>query len=132
MIRFIDILWSLSLYDECNTHHSTIRAKVFNKGSLDRIERLNFNFSRHCFTRSRRLGFTQPCRKKYLACRVLYYPNSTRCLNLSRLVLLSGNVELNPGMVDQHKSCCIKNLKMVHLNICSLKNRNHYINLKIW
>jgi hypothetical protein len=94
---------------------------VSNKGSLDETEWLNF---------SRHLGFTLPRRKKFFASRVLYYPNSTRCLNLSRLILLSGDVELNPGMVDQHKSGCIKNLKMAHLNIRSLKNRGHYIEVK--
>jgi exonuclease III len=39
-------------------------------------------------------------------------------------------VELNPGMVGQYKQGSIKNLTIAHLNIRSLKKRDHYIQVK--
>ena len=39
-------------------------------------------------------------------------------------------MELNPGMIGQPKLDCLENLKMAHLNIRSLKNRSHSIQVK--
>ena len=39
-------------------------------------------------------------------------------------------MELNPGMIGQPKLDCLKNLKMAHLNIRSLKSRSHSIQVK--
>ena len=76
-------------------YQSIIQAKgVFSEGNLDEIESLNF---RH------RPGLARPRRKKFFASRVLYYLNSTRYLHLPRLILLFGDVELNPGMTGQPK-----------------------------
>ena len=103
-------------------YQSIIQAKgVFSEGNLDEIESLNF---------SHRPGLARPRIKKFFASTVLYYPNSTRYLHLPRLILLSGNVELNPGMIGQPKLDCLKNLKMAHLNIRLLKNRSHSIQVK--
>ena len=74
-------------------YQSIIQAKrVFSEGNLGEIESLNFS---HC------PGFARPRRKKFFASRVLYYPNSTHYLHLPRLILLSGDVEPNPGMIGQ-------------------------------
>lgn len=63
-----------------------------------------------------------------------YYPNSTSTWSF-RILALSGDVELNPGDVAgrteesttkpklKHRS----NVTIAHLNIRSLKNRDHYI-----
>ena len=118
---FIGISLSFPRRSRCNMYQSTIQAKgVFSEGNLDEIESLNF---------SHRPGLARPRRKKFFASRVLYYPNSTRYLHLPRLIL-SGDVELNPGMTGQPKLHCLKNLKMAHLNIRSLRNRSHFIQVK--
>ena len=51
-----------------------------------------------------------------------------RLVSKSRLILLSGDVEENPGMVNETRANSTHvNVKIGHLNICSLKNREHYI-----
>ena len=55
-------------------------------------------------------------------------------------ILLSGDVELNPGMIVTTNSNelrntkaskrCEQNITIVHLNVRSIKNRNHFILLK--
>ena len=59
-----------------------------------------------------------------------YYPNSTSYFHQPRLILLSGNVKLNPEIVDRQGECNIKNIKIAHLNIRSLKNRARCIQIK--
>ena len=73
----------------------------------------------------RKYGFGPPRRKKYFAARVSYYSNSSSYFQQSRLILLSGDVELNPWMISEVRGN--KNVKIGHLNIRSLKNREHYI-----
>ena len=58
-----------------------------------------------------------------------YYPNSTIYFHQPRLILLSGNVKLNPEIVDRQSECNI-NIKIAHLNIRSLKNRARGIQIK--
>ena len=66
--------------------------------------------------------------------RIQNFPNSTATYSL-RLLLLSGNVELNPGdnasrteqTNTKTKQTSRSNVTIAHLNIRSLKNRDHYI-----
>ena len=59
-----------------------------------------------------------------------YYPNSTSYFHQPRLILLSRNVKLNPEIVGRQSECNIENIKIAHLNICSLKNRARCIQVK--
>ena len=79
------------------------------------------------------LGFALWRRKKYFAARTNYYPNSSSGFQQSRLILLSGDVEENPGMVNEIRANTTHgnvNIKVGHLNIRSLKNREHYIPIR--
>ena len=76
------------------------------------------------------LGFALWRRKKYFAARINYYPNSSSGFQQSRLILLSGDIEENSGMVNEKRANTTHgkvNIKVGHLNIRSLKNREHYI-----
>ena len=72
--------------------------------------------------------------KAFTKARIQYYPNSTATYSL-RLLLLSGDVELNPGdnasrteqTNTKRKQTSRSNVTIAHLNIRSLKNRDHYI-----
>ena len=50
------------------------------------------------------LGFHSSRRKKYFATRTNYYPNSSSGFQQSRLILLSGDVEENPGVVNETRA----------------------------
>ncbi len=81
-------------------------------------------------TLGRHLGFGLSRRRKFFAARVGYYSNSINYFHQPRLILLSGDIELNPGMVGRQEKGNIKNIKIAHLNTRSLKNRAHYIQVK--
>ena len=61
-------------------------------------------------TLRRHLEFGSTRRKKFLAARVCYYPNSTSYFHQPRLIILSGDVELNPGMVRRQSEGNIKHI----------------------
>ena len=72
--------------------------------------------------------------KAFTKARIQYYPNSTATYSL-RLLLLSDDVELNPGdnasgteqTNKKTKKKSRSNVTIAHLNIRSLKNRDHDI-----
>ena len=72
----------------------------------------------------RHLVISTPRKHKFLSTRVSYYPNSVSCFHRLRLVL-SGDVQLNPGPTASSSSCITKNskLKCVLLNSRSLCNK---------
>ena len=51
----------------------------------------------------RHLGFGLTRRNKFLAARVGYYPCSTSYFHKCRLIVLSGDVKLNPEMLDRQR-----------------------------
>ena len=72
--------------------------------------------------------------KAFTKANIQYYPNSNATYSL-RLLLLSSDVELNPGDNSSRteqtntktKQTSRSNVTIAHLNIRSLKNRDHYI-----
>ena len=60
--------------------------------------------------------------------RVRYYSNSVATFSFD-LILLAGDVEVNPGMSNNRNESKKqqRNLRVAHLNIRSIKNREHYI-----
>ena len=63
--------------------------------------------------------------------RVLYYGNTTATLTFN-LILLAGDAELNPGMSEngfesRTKRSVQRNIRIAHLNVRSIKNREHFI-----
>ena len=74
-------------------------------------------------------------RRSFLRTRVLYYSNTTASFAFRR-ILLSGDVELNPGMSNlskfknKSKSTRHNEVHISHLNIRSLKCREHYLLLR--
>ena len=72
----------------------------------------------------RHLVISTPRKHKFLFTRVSYYPNSVSCFHRLRLVL-SGDVQLNPGPTASSSSCITKNSKLncVLLNSRSLCNK---------
>ena len=102
-----------------NSFNTTEIAETFPKNRLNKLI---------SGRKYRALGFDSSQRKKYFAIRTNYYPNSSSGFQQSRLILLSGNVEENPDMVNETRANSTHvNVKIGHLNICSLKNREHYI-----
>ena len=97
-------------------------------------------FSTQPYTGSRANGattteFKLPRRGKYFKSKTFYYPNSASTFSIQRL-LLSGDIELNPGMPTNNCNKSSRprgrrettgNIKIAHLNIRSLKNREHLI-----
>ena len=73
-------------------------------------------------------------RRSFSKAEVVYYPNSDSTFSFRRIVL-SGDVELNPGMdncsgidgVGAEKRQSRPNINIAHLNLRSLKNKDHYI-----
>ena len=77
-----------------------------------------------------------PRRGGYFKSKISYYPNSVSTFSIQRL-MRSGDIEPNPGMPSSNcrnetsrprgrrDNTC--NIKIAHLNICSLKNREHLI-----
>jgi len=67
---------------------------------------------------------------------VPYYSNSSASFAIAR-ILLSGDVEVNPGMIvatNSNERCNAnaskrreENITIAHLNARSIKNRNHFI-----
>ena len=67
-------------------------------------------------------------RKRYFAARMKYYSNSSSSFQLFRLILLSGDVEENPGMTNETRANSANiGVKVGHLNVRSLRNRQHHI-----
>ena len=113
---------------------------VFSTTNLTGSSRFSRKFSIQPYTGSRANGattieFKLPKRDKYFKSKTSYYPNSASTFSIQRL-LLSGDIELNPGMPtnDCNKSSRPRgrrettgNIKIAHLNIRSLKNREHLI-----
>lgn len=70
--------------------------------------------------------------KGYFCSRLSHYPNSTSTFQLIRLQT-SGDINLNPGPSTFKQQSCNKianNLKIGHLNVRSLKNRDHFLLVK--
>ena len=83
----------------------------------------------------RHVGFVLLRGKGYFASRINRYANSTSCFQLVRLVAC-GSISPNPGPENtsalansgrQRSRPKVCNIKIAHLNIRSLKNREHYI-----
>lgn len=97
-------------------------------------------FSSQPYTGSRANGattteFKLTRRGKYFKSKTSYYPISASTFSIQRL-LLSGDIELNPGMPTNNCNKSSRprgrretsgNIKIAHLNIRSLKNREHLI-----
>ena len=97
-------------------------------------------FSTQPYTGSRANGattteFKLPRRGKYFKSKTSHYPNSAFTFSIQRL-LLSGDIELNPGIPTNNCNKSSRprgrrettdNIKIAHLNIRSLKNREHLI-----
>ena len=70
-------------------------------------------------------------RRAFSKTRIAYYPNSLATYSLMRIAL-SGDVEPNPGMSINTGTKAKGNggrrpcIKIAHLNVCSIKNREHY------
>ena len=70
--------------------------------------------------------------KGYFCSRLSHNPNSTSTFQLIRLQT-SGDINLNPGPSTFEQQSCNKranNLKIGHLNVRSLKNRDHFLLVK--
>lgn len=72
----------------------------------------------------RHLVVNTPCKHKFLFSRVSNYPNSVTCFHQLQLVL-SGDVQLNPGPISLNSSCTTSNSKLNYtpLNSRSLCNK---------
>ena len=66
--------------------------------------------------------------RQFSKSRVRYYPNSTASFAFN-LILLAGDIEVNPGMPVNGNSAGKpqSDIKIAHLNARSIKNRDHYI-----
>ena len=70
--------------------------------------------------------------KGYFCSRLSHYPNSTSTFQLIRLQT-SGDINLNPGPSTSEQQSSNKrtnNIKIGHLNVCSHKNRDHFLLVK--
>ena len=130
--------WNVLL--ECSGKIPTDGGCIFSTTDLTCSSCFLTNFSTQPYTASRANAattteFTLPRRGKYFKPKISYYPNSVSTFSIQRL-MLSGDIELNPGMPTNNcnKSSrprgrreTTSNIKIAHLNIRSLKNREHLI-----
>ena len=70
-------------------------------------------------------------KRRFSKSRILYYGNTTATFTFN-LILLAGGVELNPGMSEngfevRMKRPVQRNIRIAHLNVRSIKNREHFI-----
>ena len=130
-VLFRMVYFKFSRYNVSISSQPKLCCYTINEKSNERLEKENIlqYVWQDAVTLRRHLGLGSTRRKKFLAVKVGYYPNSTSYFHQPRLILLSGDVELNPGMVDRQSEGNIKNIKIAHLNTRSLKNRAHYIQI---
>ncbi len=103
-----------------------------NRSNILQYVGLSHKITTDAVTLGRHLGLGLSRRRKLLLPEwsLTYYSNSINYFHQPRLILLSGDIELNPGMVGRQEKGNIKNIKIAHLNTRSLKNRAHYIQVK--
>ena len=91
----------------------------------------SYKFSRH-------VGSVKIYGRGFYSARIKSYPNTTSSFQLMRL-MVSGDISPNPGpntsleearISETRRKCLESNIKIAHLNIRSIKNRNNFLLVK--